>query len=223
MTTLGGSSRAPVAGRAEADCETSSQLLDTRTESARTGLGKLRTLKHGLMDDLLTGRVRVTVPEEASRMSLLQTTHSRPSTAAPAPSASCWTRPSTPSTSTSASTPGRSARSSELIDDLTGKFLDHYEDGHARHEVERYGHYFLGSVVSATSDGQRFVVDGQQRLTTLTLLLIYLHNLQAEREEQVDVRNLIYSEKYGRKSFNLDVPDRNAVMQTPAGGRARPS
>ena len=62
--------------------------------------------------------------------------------------------------------------------------------------------------------GQRFVVDGQQRLTTLTLLLIYLHNLQADREEQVDVRNLIYSEKFGRKSFNLDVPDRNAVMQT---------
>ena len=27
---------------------------------------KLRTLKHGLMDDLLTGRVRVTIPEEAA-------------------------------------------------------------------------------------------------------------------------------------------------------------
>jgi uncharacterized protein with ParB-like and HNH nuclease domain len=25
----------------------------------------------------------------------------------------------------------------ELIDDLTGKFLDSYEEGHARHEVER--------------------------------------------------------------------------------------
>ena len=30
------------------------------------GLDKLRTLKHGLMDDLLTGRVRVTVPLEAT-------------------------------------------------------------------------------------------------------------------------------------------------------------
>lgn len=90
----------------------------------------------------------------------------------------------------------------ELMDDLTGKFLDHYEDDYARDEVERYGHYFLGSVVISHKHGQRFVVDGQQRLTTLSLLLIHLRRLQQDQDEQVDVRNLIYSEKYGRKSFN---------------------
>ena len=108
----------------------------------------------------------------------------------------------------------------ELIDDLTGKFLDHYEPGHERHEVERYGHYFLGSVVISHKRSRQFVVDGQQRLTTLTLLLIYLHNLQTEREDQVDIRNLIYSEKYGQKSFNLDVPDRVEVMQVLLEGKA---
>jgi hypothetical protein len=101
----------------------------------------------------------------------------------------------------------------ELIDDLTGKFLDHYEDGHERHQVEGYGHYFLGSVVLSHKQKKRFVVDGQQRLTTLSLLLIYLHNRQAGRDDQVDVCNLIYSEKFGIKSFNLDVPDRNTIMQ----------
>ena len=101
----------------------------------------------------------------------------------------------------------------ELVDDLTGKFLDHYQPGHARHQVEHYGHYFLGSVVISHKRGQRFVVDGQQRLTTLTLLLIELHHRQAERDDRVDVRNLIYSEKYGRKSFNLDVPDRESIMR----------
>jgi hypothetical protein len=106
----------------------------------------------------------------------------------------------------------------EPIDDLTGKFLDHYEPGHARHEVERYGHYFLGSVVVSHKLGQRFVVDGQQRLTTLTLLLIYLNNLQADRPDQRDVRNLIYSERYGRRSFNIDVPDRAGIMQAPLEG-----
>ena len=30
----------------------------------------------------------------------------------------------------------------ELIDDLTGKFLDSHEPGHSRHDVEGYGHYF---------------------------------------------------------------------------------
>ena len=103
----------------------------------------------------------------------------------------------------------------ELVDDLTGKFLDSYEPRHSRHEVERYGHYFLGSIVISHKRGQRFVVDGQQRLTTLTLLLIHLHRLQADRDEheRVDVQNLIYSEKFGRKSFNLNVPDRVEVMQ----------
>ena len=101
----------------------------------------------------------------------------------------------------------------ELIDDLTGKFLDSYEPGHSRHEVEGYGHYFLGSIVISHKRGQRFVVDGQQRLTTLTLLLIHLHRLQEGRDKRVDVQNLVYSEKYGRKSFNLDVPDRVEVMQ----------
>ena len=101
----------------------------------------------------------------------------------------------------------------ELVDDLTGKFLDFFETDHSRFEVERYGHYFLGSIVISHKRGQRFIVDGQQRLTTLTLLLIYLHHLQEEREDRVDVANLIYSEKYGRKSFNLDVADRLGVMQ----------
>ncbi len=107
----------------------------------------------------------------------------------------------------------------ELIDDLTGKFLDSYEEGHARHEVEHYRHYFLGSVVLSHKRGDWYVVDGQQRLTTLTLLLIYLNSLQAHRDEQVPVHNLIYSETYGRKSFNLDVADRNEVMQALLDGR----
>ena len=56
-------------------------------------------------------------------------------------------------------------------------------------------------------------MDGQQRLTTLTLLLIHLHHLQKGRNERVEVQNLVFSEKFGRKSFNLDVPDRVEVMQ----------
>ena len=101
----------------------------------------------------------------------------------------------------------------ELVDDLTGKFLDSYDPDHSRHEVESYGHYFLGSIVISHKRKKRFIVDGQQRLTTLTLLLIFLHHLQEDRDEQVDVSNLIYSERYGVKSFNLDVPDRTEVMQ----------
>ena len=40
------------------------RALEARTEAEHANLAKLRTLKHGLMDDLLTGRVRVKVPKE---------------------------------------------------------------------------------------------------------------------------------------------------------------
>lgn len=101
----------------------------------------------------------------------------------------------------------------ELIADLTTKFLEDYEPGQERSAVEQYGHYFLGSIIISEKEGQRFIVDGQQRMTTLTLLLIYLHNLQRDRAEKVAVDELIFSERYGRRSFNLDVSDRNACME----------
>jgi uncharacterized protein with ParB-like and HNH nuclease domain len=101
----------------------------------------------------------------------------------------------------------------ELIDDLTGKFLDAYEPKHARHEIADYGHYFLGSIVISNKNGRRYVVDGQQRLTSLTLLLIFLHHHQKHEPERTDVLNLIFSAKFGRRSFNLDVPDRALIMQ----------
>lgn len=110
----------------------------------------------------------------------------------------------------------------ELVEDLTGKFLEDYDEEHDRSEVEKYGHYFLGSIIVSEKDGQRFVVDGQQRLTTLSLLLIYLHNVQQDRkeEEKVKVDELIYSERFGKKSFNLDVPERAACMEKLYNGEA---
>ncbi|MBS1789773.1 MAG: DUF262 domain-containing protein [Acidobacteria bacterium] len=101
----------------------------------------------------------------------------------------------------------------ELLEDLSAKFIDHYEAEHERQEVERYGHYFLGSIITSHKDGKSFIIDGQQRLTTLTILLIYLHNLQRGREDKVKVDDLIYSEKYSKRSFNLDVDERNTCME----------
>ena len=66
--------------------------------------------------------------------------------------------------------------------------------------MEGYGHYFLGSIVISHKRGQRFIVDGQQRLTTLTLLLVHLHQLQEDRDERVEVQSLIYSEKFDARA-----------------------
>jgi uncharacterized protein with ParB-like and HNH nuclease domain len=100
----------------------------------------------------------------------------------------------------------------ELVTDLTSQFADQYNEEDARSAVRNYNPYFLGSIiVSDTADG-RFLVDGQQRLTSLTLLLLYLRRLQADRPDRVNVDELIFSEVYGEKSFNLNVPARQACM-----------
>jgi hypothetical protein len=101
----------------------------------------------------------------------------------------------------------------ELMDDLTGKFLDDYDPAHERAAVEKYGHYFLGSIVLSHKNNQNFIIDGQQRLTSLTLLLIFLNNRQKGATEPVEIADLIFSTKYGKRSFNLDVPERNASME----------
>lgn len=102
---------------------------------------------------------------------------------------------------------------SELIDDLADKFLASYDSKHARSKVEGYGHYFLGSIIISDKNGHKFIIDGQQRLTSLTLLLIYLHRRLADTEQQGQLAELIFSQKYGRRSFNLDVPERTACME----------
>ncbi len=72
----------------------------------------------------------------------------------------------------------------ELLQDLVGKFFNDFEPSHERQAVENYGHYFLGSIIISQKESKKFIIDGQQRLTTLSLLLIFLHNLQKTRLEQ---------------------------------------
>lgn len=101
----------------------------------------------------------------------------------------------------------------ELVADLTTKFQDLYEPGHARKDVAKYPGYFLGSIIVSQKGSETFLVDGQQRLTSLTLLLTFLRRLQAERDDKVDIDPLIFSEKFGEKSFNLDVAGRRDCMR----------
>jgi hypothetical protein len=104
----------------------------------------------------------------------------------------------------------------ELITDLTSRFLDSYQSSHVRSDVASYPAYFLGSIVLSKKPDGVFVVDGQQRLTTLTLLLIFLRNLQLQTEQLEDpnVQSLIQSTQFGKKNFNMNVPDRKEVIES---------
>jgi hypothetical protein len=101
----------------------------------------------------------------------------------------------------------------ELIDDLAAKFLESYEEGDERSAVSDYAHYFLGSIIISDKDGQKFIIDGQQRLTTLTLLLIYLHHRLEDIEQKGQIADLIFSQRFGTRSFNLDIPERASCME----------
>ncbi len=101
----------------------------------------------------------------------------------------------------------------ELIDDLMQKFLDSYDDSDERDAVAHYSHYFLGSVIISDKQGQKYIIDGQQRLTTLTLLLIFLHHHLPDAEQKGQITDLIFSLQRGRRSFNLDIPERAACME----------
>ncbi len=109
----------------------------------------------------------------------------------------------------------------DLIEDLTSKFLEDHESDDERQAVEDYGYYFLGSIIISHKDGANYIVDGQQRLTTLTLLLIYLNHLQKRlpEDDRVKIDELVYSAKYGRKSFNISVEEREECMDALFEGR----
>lgn len=103
----------------------------------------------------------------------------------------------------------------ELITDLVDRFVYNYDEAHDREtDGPNYGHYFLGPIILSHKNGQLFIVDGQQRLTTLTLLLIYLQHLQKkiELDDPVKLDDYICSTVRGRQSFNLQVPERKKAI-----------
>ena len=101
----------------------------------------------------------------------------------------------------------------QLVTDLTSTFLDNYTPGDPRTAVEHYNNYYLGPFVVSSKDGMKSIIDGQQRLTSLTLFLIFLNNLQKELGGKESIEPLVFSEKYGQKSFNIQVDERKACLE----------
>ena len=69
-----------------------------------------------------------------------------------------------------------------LLDDVHDNFNEDYEERKKKQvypssaEVNEYYHfYYLNTVVTNTISDKVYVVDGQQRLTTLTLILIAMY------------------------------------------------
>ncbi|OZV18708.1 hypothetical protein RO04_02625 [Aggregatibacter actinomycetemcomitans] len=100
-----------------------------------------------------------------------------------------------------------------LVTDLTSAFLTEYTLGDRREDGEKYNNYYLGPFVVSLKDGKRSIIDGQQRLTSLSLFLIYLNNLQKELGYSEKIETMIFSELRGSKSFNITVEERISCLE----------
>ncbi len=81
-----------------------------------------------------------------------------------------------------------------------------------RSAVADYGAYFMGSIV-LTSGRENAIIDGQQRFSSLTLLLMYLNNrLRSNGQSYNTIEQMIFSESFGTKSYNINVEERRECM-----------
>jgi len=96
----------------------------------------------------------------------------------------------------------------QLLTDLEASFFSYYDSSHQRENVEQYNSYYLGPIVICGKDDNLSIIDGQQRLTSLTLLLIYIYNLQKGRPNSEPIESLIRSTKFGKHSYNINIEER---------------
>jgi uncharacterized protein with ParB-like and HNH nuclease domain len=106
----------------------------------------------------------------------------------------------------------------ELLTDLYDKFQKSYRDGDETKKAAGYEDYFLGSIIVSKRNGKSYLVDGQQRVTSLTLLLIYLYRAAksnpppAAPNLAASLAPLIFSDNFGSPRFNLDIVERLPVI-----------
>lgn len=75
-----------------------------------------------------------------------------------------------------------------LLDDISFRFQEHYStdlDPTKENVTASYPWYYLNTYVTNAVDGRVYVVDGQQRLTTLSLILIKLYHMARSFESRL--------------------------------------
>lgn len=106
-----------------------------------------------------------------------------------------------------------------LLDDIMYSFNLSYEE-HKNKEPSsqlvssKFNWYYLNVFITNKINGKKFIVDGQQRLTTLSLIAIYLYNKIKNQNIKDNLQQCIYSTDldYG-EIFNIDNDKRKRAMK----------
>ena len=111
-----------------------------------------------------------------------------------------------------------------LLNDIFYRFDDHYSkdlnyetESEYSKELDKFAWYYLNSFMTNTVEGKKFIVDGQQRLTTLTLIHIALYHLGQEYELPpylIDaIKKSIHDTYDYGVSFCMGIKDRKDVIK----------
>lgn len=115
-----------------------------------------------------------------------------------------------------------------LMEDVLYKFNEEYKkfkDSETPLDrlISSYSWYYLNTYVTNNVDGKLFVVDGQQRLTTITLILINLKHLANHHKSELEdwIKNKITGHSGFKKEFWMNHELHKATLQGLFDGKTR--
>jgi Protein of unknown function DUF262/Protein of unknown function (DUF1524) len=94
----------------------------------------------------------------------------------------------------------------ELLEDIQDVFFGEFENNHPRTAVSKYEKYFLGTIITIPAEeGRRAIVDGQQRITTLALMISYFTRFAESHPELEisDLGSLLRKKLFGVSQYNI--------------------
>ena len=110
-----------------------------------------------------------------------------------------------------------------LVDDLCSQFDEAIQDPKTRRGMRNADPYFLGPFVYYEQRGDgRFLVDGQQRFTTVHLIFLHLQRQARDlrhRDAEARLDRVIREAHRGSWRFRIDIPERRDLLQALYDGR----
>jgi len=105
-----------------------------------------------------------------------------------------------------------------LLDDIFYKFEGEYNPNIDINSetISKFGWYYLNTYVTNQYNGKMFIVDGQQRFTTLTLILLKLYHISEDlklKERSEWIKSKIYGPGAEGKSFWMGENDRAEALE----------
>ena len=102
---------------------------------------------------------------------------------------------------------------------------EQYKDAELSQEIlEKYNWYYLNIFITNNVDGKVYIVDGQQRLSTLTLIAAKLYHATKNEDLRDTLKDCIYGkDKWKSSIYRLDHEKRKNIMDTILKGTERPT